>query len=89
MGMAMDKSSDVEISSLSSGSTTSHPVGVPYTMSPDLVSTPPDGKFPNGVRLIDGKVECASCHNPHSATSAPFLATSNEGSNLCYTCHVK
>lgn len=69
--------------------TGSHPVGVPYLPAPDLVPAPIDGKFPNGVRLIDGRVECASCHNPHSTTAPPFLAAPNAGSALCYTCHVK
>lgn len=66
-----------------------HPVGVSYYFAPDLVPPPSDGKFPNGVRLVDGRVECGSCHNPHNAASPPFLATSNAGSALCYTCHVK
>lgn len=33
-------------------------------------------------------VECTSCHDPHS-TRDVFLRTSNEGSALCFTCHVK
>lgn len=33
-------------------------------------------------------VECTSCHDPHS-TREVFLRTSNEGSTLCFTCHVK
>lgn len=41
-----------------------HPVGILYYSAPDLVPAPPKGKFLNGVQLIDGKVECASCHAP-------------------------
>lgn len=33
-------------------------------------------------------VECTSCHDPHS-TREVFLRTSNEGSALCFTCHIK
>lgn len=66
-----------------------HPVGVHYAFASDLVPAPPDGRFPNGVRLIDGKVECGTCHNPHNAANPPFLATPNAGSALCYTCHIK
>lgn len=33
-------------------------------------------------------VECTSCHDPHS-TREVFLRTSNDGSALCFTCHVK
>lgn len=66
-----------------------HPVGIQYSSAPDLVSPPGNGVFPNGVRLIDGKVECASCHNVHDPAVRPFLRTSNAGSALCYTCHIK
>ncbi|MGE5553979.1 MAG: cytochrome c3 family protein [Betaproteobacteria bacterium] len=80
---------DLTSASGSNGPQTSHPVGVPYRFAPDLVPAPADGRFPNGVRLIDGRVECASCHNPHGAGSPPFLVTSNGGSALCCTCHLK
>ena len=46
-----------------------------------------------------GKVECASCHDPHEARtkvaqsgtggSVWFLRASNDGSQLCRTCHLK
>ena len=34
-------------------------------------------------------IECASCHNPHSATYANFLRDSTVGSALCVDCHAK
>jgi predicted CXXCH cytochrome family protein len=34
-------------------------------------------------------VECASCHDPHSATNATFLRVSNAASAVCLACHVK
>lgn len=47
-------------------------------------------------RMVDGVggyeqipfVECTSCHDPHT-TREVFLRTSNDGSKLCMTCHVK
>lgn len=66
-----------------------HPVGVNYPASGSFVPAPPDGRFPNGVHLTNGRVECDSCHDPHDPTKPPFLLTSNESSALCYTCHVK
>ena len=33
-------------------------------------------------------IECSSCHDPHSE-NALFLRTSNDGSQLCLTCHIK
>ena len=49
------------------------------------------------VRVYDGKVECASCHDPHGVPSAgagstlkpTFLRVTNTGSALCLTCHTK
>lgn len=39
---------------------------------------------PNGDEL-----QCASCHDAHDDTIEPFLVKSNNGSELCLTCHVK
>lgn len=66
-----------------------HPVGIAYTSAPDLVEAPSSGVFPNGIRLVDGKVECVSCHDVHDPGVVPFLRTSNAGSSLCFTCHRK
>ena len=41
------------------------------------------------VPLYLGKVECATCHNPHDNTFTPFLRKSNAASALCLTCHNK
>ena len=67
----------------------SHPIGVSY----------PAGGGPRGdfrprnalgtaVRLLDGKVECESCHNLYSKIE-PYLVMSNRGSRLCLSCHNK
>jgi len=42
-----------------------------------------------GVPLYSGKVECASCHNPHNNTYGRFLRVSNAASALCLRCHIK
>lgn len=34
-------------------------------------------------------VECSSCHTPHDNANGTFLRTSNNGSNLCLSCHIK
>jgi len=41
------------------------------------------------VPLFGGKVQCASCHDPHDNTYEPFLTTTNAASQLCSTCHLK
>lgn len=40
-----------------------------------------------GVKLFTGKVECASCHNPHEDTNEKFLRVNNADSTLCVACH--
>lgn len=55
--------------------------------------------FPPGVAAGAGtkRVECSTCHDPHvnyegvggDSSYAPFLITSNTGSQLCLACHIK
>ena len=33
-------------------------------------------------------VECASCHDPHTAVNAIFLRIPNDGSTVCLSCHI-
>jgi predicted CXXCH cytochrome family protein len=48
----------------------------------------------NGARFF-GQVagsktmQCASCHDPHTESNAPFLRVSPVGSDLCLACHNK
>ncbi len=73
-----------------------HPVNFTYsaalaTADPGLV-TPASTAYVDAahtVPLFNGKLECASCHNPHDNTYVPFLTKSNAGSQLCLTCHRK
>jgi predicted CXXCH cytochrome family protein len=58
-----------------------HPVGI------DL-PTGTGWNTPTATMTYGGKVECASCHNPHE-TASMFLRTSNSGSSLCVDCHDK
>ena len=42
------------------------------------------------VPLFAGKLECATCHDPHNGTNiAGLLRVSNAGSGLCLKCHEK
>lgn len=45
--------------------------------------------LPNGVKLYSGKVQCASCHDPHTSAQGAFLRTAMTGSQLCFSCHNK
>ena len=35
----------------------------------------------------DGKITCATCHDPHSNTNSPFLRLDNSANALCLDCH--
>jgi len=68
-----------------------HPVSFTY----DAALVTADGALndptaaPIADLLIDGKMECASCHNAHGAGNNKFLRIANTGSALCITCHNK
>jgi len=75
-----------------------HPISfnLPLKPSPDLVpsltANPPTTADPTGaVRLINGNIECTSCHNPHVQNIDPqnpnFLVIANSNSALCLACH--
>ena len=36
---------------------------------------------------VDNRVTCATCHDPHSNTNAPFLRLDNSADALCLDCH--
>jgi len=40
-----------------------------------------------GLVLYDGKVQCMSCHEPHTQQFRPFLRLPNSGGSLCSVCH--
>jgi predicted CXXCH cytochrome family protein len=71
-----------------------HPISMVY--DPSLDDQFKDlATVTNGTRLKlfgggvgTGTVECATCHNPHTANET-FLRIPNGGSALCLTCHTK
>ena len=64
-----------------------HPVSITYPATdPGLVAV---ASLPATVKLFSGKVQCASCHDVHDNTNAPFLRVSMVNSALCTTCHLK
>lgn len=48
------------------------------------------GSLPDTVKMFDGKMECASCHDVHNKLGiGSLLNVGNAGSALCLTCHSK
>ncbi len=37
--------------------------------------------------LVNGELQCVTCHNPHSNANRRFLRHNNSKSNLCSSCH--
>ena len=68
-----------------------HPISMRYAglgfADPDFRPTDSPAGFDNGVKLYDGNVECATCHNVHNPKNELFLRAKAEV--LCFTCHVK
>lgn len=65
-----------------------HPFSVLY--DPSLrpgAFRPAIGNDVGGLPLFSGKVECATCHEPHSEQNRYFLRRSNVGNSLCLVCH--
>lgn len=72
--------------------TDDHPISMTYpTNAQDpAFHAPPDlMKGWSDIKLYNGKIECASCHNPHDPTVIPFLRKTNTQSAMCKTCHIK
>jgi predicted CXXCH cytochrome family protein len=75
----------------------SHPFSLvmPLKDTPDLIATlVGSGKTgdPTGaVKLINGNIECTSCHNPHIQAKDPvslnFLVKDSSNGQLCLACH--
>ncbi len=66
-----------------------HPFSVSYTEAKDVSPTLKLRAAPTTatVPLFNDKVECASCHDPHSCNTPLFLRISNDRSALCLACH--
>ncbi|MBI1920654.1 MAG: cytochrome c3 family protein [Geobacter sp.] len=47
------------------------------------------GTMVGTAKLIEGALECASCHDVHNTTNVPFLRETIQGSQLCLQCHIK
>lgn len=72
----------------------SHPVSMTPVndgaLAATLFTSPPATKDP-AVKLVAGKVECTTCHDPHVPKNDPsvpmFLVRSNANGALCLACH--
>jgi predicted CXXCH cytochrome family protein len=69
---------------------TDHPVGIRYPDHDRSYHPRAEVESDGSVRLPEGRVECVSCHDVHSAgVTDKLLVKSNDRSALCLTCHRK
>ena len=66
-----------------------HPISFVYNSA--LSSSDPQLKDPatlsGDVKLENSKMQCITCHDPHSNIISPFLVSTNQNSVLCMICH--
>jgi predicted CXXCH cytochrome family protein len=74
-----------------------HPISFNYDavasvdpeINPSSSPTPIGGTIASRL-LVDGKLQCSSCHDVHDVDGNPYLLViTNDGSQLCLTCHAK
>lgn len=69
-----------------------HPIGMVYSAVQTADSAgffTPGAVTAGGLQFFSGRMWCSSCHDVHDDSFYPFLATTNQASNLCLTCHNK
>jgi predicted CXXCH cytochrome family protein len=65
-----------------------HPISVLYDDTRDPANFKPAAEVQAaGLKLPNGRVECTSCHEPHTNQYRPFLRVSNAGNAMCLSCH--
>ena len=65
-----------------------HPFAVSYIEAKNISATLKLKDLPDKpVKVFNGKIECASCHDPHSCANPLFLRITNDRSKLCLACH--
>lgn len=66
-----------------------HPVSFDYTTA--LAAADGQLKDPGSivppVALMQGRMQCTSCHDPHRNLTRDFLVQTNRFSELCFSCH--
>jgi len=72
-----------------------HPVNFTYDaalVTSDGGTSLKDPATLTGVKLFSNKVQCASCHDPHTSadsTGKAFVRVTMNASSLCFACHTK
>lgn len=65
-----------------------HPISITYDPVRDAGFRPAAAVEAAGLKLEDGKVQCNSCHDPHTQQNRKFLRVPNSAGSLCLVCHL-
>lgn len=66
---------------------TQHPIAIQYDPSRNANFQPAAAVEAAGLKLEDGRVQCNTCHDPHTQQNRKFLRIPNTGGSLCLVCH--
>ncbi|HEY0722080.1 MAG TPA: cytochrome c3 family protein [Gammaproteobacteria bacterium] len=86
-----DIAHDIRVKAIGTNLRDDHPISIRYAGfaidNPNFKTADGPWGFDNGVKLYDGMVECASCHDVHKPEARMLLRV--DPSLLCATCHTK
>ena len=100
LGSVISRTSNIEFSggvttippgmtNMSTDLTDDHPISFDYTTG--LAAADGQLKDPSAivppVGLVNGRMQCTSCHDPHRNLTNDFLVLTNQFSELCFACH--
>ncbi len=67
--------------------TKQHPFSIQYDAARNANFQPAAAVEAAGLKLEDGRVQCNTCHDPHTQENRKFLRIPNTAGSLCLVCH--
>ncbi len=67
--------------------TKQHPFSIQYDATRNASFQPAAAVEAAGLKLEDGRVQCNTCHDPHTQQNRKFLRIPNTAGSLCLACH--
>ena len=64
-----------------------HPISILYDPALDPTFRTISEVEAAGLVLFDGKIQCMTCHEPHTQQFSPFLRLPGAGGQICLACH--
>ena len=64
-----------------------HPISIQYDAARNANFQPAAAVEAAGLKLEDGRVQCNTCHDPHTQQNRKFMRIPNSAGSLCLVCH--